>query len=276
MTKTLEIKASVRDLFRQVGLEDYRDFMESCPGEEISNLRLREVRRFEVQGAQGTERFFLKRRGSEPPLRLLRMLIYGQRPTSGAGREYMMANLLRSAGFEAMEPVAWGETRLGGVPREGFLVVRAVPGESVAEVFERTAPPERRILMERVGELLGRLHRQRFTQVVRLKDVILRPDGALVLIDRETGKPRRSFSLRLCEEGVRSLARGARRTMRDGHVIGPGSFCAFLRSYRQAFPVSGHCTDLEFTRKVIRQLRAELGRNPNWSRPNRSLRRHGR
>lgn len=174
--------------------------------------------------------FYLKQTGREPFMYYLRMLLCGHIPCSGALRELKMLQTLRRAGFMTMEPVAWGERRRFGFPVSGALVVREVRGREAADLFEHADGPDRRILMDAAGRLVGQLHAAGFFQPVRLKDLIRTEEG-LVLIDRETSKPWKSFFLR--KKCINSLQRSARRTLRDGHEIGAGSIVAFLKGYRQ-------------------------------------------
>ena len=173
--------------------------------------------------------FYLKQIGREPSKHHLRTLFCGHIPYSRALRELRMLKKLRSAGFITMEPVAWGERRCFGVPLDGFLVVREVRGEEVSELYKRSSGLEKRILLETVGRLVGQLHAKGFFQPVRLKDLILTEAG-LVLIDRETSKPWKSFFLR--KKCINSLLRSIRRTLRDGYHIGIGGTAAFLKGYR--------------------------------------------
>lgn len=129
-----------------------------------------------------------------------------------------------------METVAWGQEWVKGFQFRGFLLVRKVCGKEVSDLFENACGLERNQLMEQVGELIGRLHAKGFYQPVRLKDLICAEQG-LVLIDRETSKPWRSFFWK--RQCVVSLARAFRRTIRDGYLFGVGSTRAFLQGYQR-------------------------------------------
>jgi tRNA A-37 threonylcarbamoyl transferase component Bud32 len=172
---------------------------------------------------------FLKRSDPQQGLAMWQSLLRGRWPASAARREWQLLGRLRAAGFATMEPLAWGEVRRFTLPEGSFLLVREVPGQEVADLFERSGGDARLELMRQVGELVGRLHAAGFFHPVRLKDLIQGEQG-LVLIDRETSKPWPGWFTRgAC---LASLSRAARRTLRDGYRLHAGSALAFLRGYQ--------------------------------------------
>jgi len=200
----------------------------------------------------GEQVFFLKRTGRETLWRHLVMLFRGHRPKSGALREVQMLHLLKSSGFETMEPVAWGEQRLGLLTVRGFVLVRKVPGKELAGLFDESEGHMQFRLVREMGHLVGRLHARGFFHPVRLKDLIATNDG-LVLIDRETSKPWKS---RFFEWRCRSsLIRALRRMLRDGHPIGPGSVCAFLLGYRDGMSEHHKIQMRKFTAQIFADFR---------------------
>ncbi len=239
-------------------LSGFHTFMHEAVGSELSRDREREVRMISLAEEGAELRFFLKRRHRESWLGTFSTLLRGRPPLSGPLRERLLVQSLRKAGFAAMEPAAWGQRSVLGVPVCGFILVVGIPGISVAEAFERSAGRRRLDLMERIGLLVGALHRKGFLHPVRLKDLILRErDGELVLIDRESRKPwRSSYSSR---KGIRSIARAARRTLRDGHRIGPGSASAFVRGYLRSVGCGEGAARRAWVRALAGQLRLELG-----------------
>ncbi len=246
--------ATVLDRHR---LSGFRTLMHEAVGSELSRDRQREVRMISLEEEGGELRFFLKRRHRESQLGTFSTLLCGKPPLSGPLRERLLVQSLREAGFAAMEPAAWGQRSILGVPVCGFILVAGISGISAAEAFERSGGKQRLELMERIGQLAGALHRKGFLHPVRLKDLILRDgDGELVLIDRESRKPwRSSYSSR---KGNRSIARAARRTLRDGHRIGPGSASAFVRGYLRAAGCGEGSARREWVRSLAAQLRLEL------------------
>lgn len=252
MTTRSRIKPECLDLFRQQDLDHFSAWMTGDIGEVVSKTPTSEVRRVKLD----REEFFVKRRSGESAWRLLGMLMFGRRPMSGPIRELHLVNSLADAGFAVMEPVAWGESRVVGIPKEGFLVVRRIPGRSFAEIYDEGSERERRVMMERLGELLGRLHGKGFFHHLRLKDLIETPDGCLTIIDRESGRPwARRFSIR---NAMTSLARTARRTLRDGHSVGAGAVAAFLSGYRNGIRPRWQVTRRELGRLAIARFRAEM------------------
>lgn len=256
------LEAGCRPDFLAAGVAGFDQLMHGDAGEVLSRAEGgREVRRLTVCTPRGPEEYYLKRLGREPLTMALRMALFGQRPHSGPLRELALIRRLQQAGFAAMEPVAWGEVRRGFLPVSGFLAVRAVAGPDAANLFARLPSLQRRQLMRAVGALVGRLHAAGFYHPVRLKDLIAaegheHPWSQLVLIDRETSKPWPSrFSVRRC---LASLARATRRTLRDGHRLGPGSVSGFLRGY--ALGVSGRwrCEPVGLAKDLFKVIRKEL------------------
>ena len=244
-----------RALLEKHGLARADVLLEGPVGEVVSSEPGREVRRLRLAGGGSEEVLYLKRRGRESWWRLLGMLvIYGRRPCSGPLRERALVRALSAAGFATMEPVAWGERRVLGMPIAGFLLVKAVEGKSAADVYQKAATGERSALMRMLGELTGRLHRAGFLHPVRLKDLIVGPHDALVLIDRESGKPwAGKFTIK---RGLASLARATRRTLRDGHRIGPEEARALVRGYAEGCGWNG--SRAELARQLMDAVRVEL------------------
>jgi hypothetical protein len=225
MKTMFHIDPAWRDLLAAHQLDDFLPWMSAETGVVVSRSASSEVRRVTLDG----EEFYLKRRSEESPLRLLALVCFGRRPMSAPIRELTLVQALAAAGFPVMRPVAWGEARVCGLPRQGFLVVHGLRGRSLADVYEDALSDERCGIMARMGELTGRLHGGGFFQPLRLKDLIQAEDGTWTLIDRECGRPwRKRFSNRYA---VASLAHSARRTLRDGHRIGPSAVKAFLDGY---------------------------------------------
>jgi len=243
-TVSYYIEPALEPQFAESGLDSFEALMHS--GTE-------KIQRFALSDGSA---FYLKREEGEPVWKkCVPMFLRGLRPHSGPLREVRLLQMLRSNGFLAMEPVAWGEQRLLGVPLRGFLVVREVKGEELAKLFDRSNGTERQQLMKAFGRLVGRLHAKGFFHPVRLKDLISTADG-LVLIDRETSKPWRSmFFPQQCRD---SLARAIRRMIRDGHQIGAGSACAFLRGYRRGVAERWKISPCDLTAQICSALRSEM------------------
>lgn len=252
MSTTFHIEPEVKELFRSHGVDHPSAWLDGQPGKPVSADKSHDVRRVTLGG----ETFYLKRRWSESRGSLIGMIFFGRRPASGPVREAALAIQLRTAGFSAMEPVAWGEKRRWGLPVKGFSVIRAVAGESVENAYAQADEASRRRLLAQAGELTGKLHSAGFFHHVRLKDLILSPAGELVLIDRESGRPwKRRFSL---GTALTALARTVRRTLRDGHRFGGGEAGAFFRGYHLRAEGCLALTPKEFRRKAMRRIRAEL------------------
>jgi hypothetical protein len=263
----MTIRADFRDKVRALGLCNFTDFMSKPVGKLFNREEGgRELRLLETENQGEKQRFFLKRLGREPFIKLLQMLLFGRWPRSGPIRELQMLNRLNEAGFATMRPVAFGERRFFGWPVGGFLLAEEVRGMEVADFHKRCSPSERRNLFHSLGEYLGRLHSAGFFQPVRLKDLFLSHAPGLkdqefvfTLIDRETSKPwPTKFSRR---RALQALARATRRTLRDGHAIGRGEARAFCRGYHEALaPLLGLSPET-LQKELFSTLRREFERN---------------
>lgn len=203
-TQSLHAEPAVRALFEGGG---------ALAGGQVWQAEGTKVMRVPVTADRGC---YLKRCGRESLRHLLRPLLFFRRPCSMAMRELQMLQALRQAGFPAMEPLAWGERRVLGIPVGGFLVVNEVRGELADRLLSTLSDDGRASFLKEVGALLGKLHAAGFYQPVRLKDLIKSEQG-LVLIDRETSKPWRvRFARRWCLE---SLRRSIRKSISDGSAL---------------------------------------------------------
>lgn len=260
MSSTFRLSDKGKELLTPQALDDFSVLLTGDIGEVLSVEPGREVRKLTVGDPHDPTLCFLKRRDKESPFKLLFMLIFGHAPRSGPLREQLMVKRLHAAGFAAMEPLAWGETRRAGLPTRGFILTRGISGRDFAQVFDQATGKGKLLLMRRMGNLVGRLHAAGFFHPVRLKDLILssrQDDGELVLIDRETSKPWRKFWF--TRTGcIRSLARATRRTLRDGHRLGPGSSLAFLKGYREGIAPRWEVSLNELRSAVLQAVRKEL------------------
>lgn len=259
MSEHFHIEAPYVTLFREHGLVSFAALMNGSVGKMISCPQdRRKLYRLTLPSADGQVRFYLKRMRDEPAVWLLRSLLYGRRPYSGPLREMQMLTALHEAGFAVMRPVAWGEERRWGVPVAGFLVVAEVQGAEVAGLFDTCSGAQRLALLGKVGGLVGRLHAAGFFHPVRLKDLICEePLRQLVLIDRETSKPWPARFSR--QRAVTSLARAARRTLRDGHRLGPASARHFLDGYAAAVADRWAISVRNLRQMVMDRMRRDLG-----------------
>ncbi len=252
-----------REMLGDAGFDSPETLLEGAVGELLdADGQGRELRRLKIDWQGKSRSFYLKRVGTEPAGKLLRMLVYGRKPSSGPIRELMMIQALQDAGIDVMRPVAWGEERRGGMPVRGFLLVEGVAGHDVAELFEPLAPADRNALCRALGCFVGRLHLGGFFQVVRLKDVFWSMGEAgpgaehvFTLIDRETSKPWPGrFSRRAC---LHSLARAYRRTARDGLLLRRQAIAAFCEGYLDTLAGRWSVSPKEFRRKVYSILQKE-------------------
>ena len=222
-------------------------------GRQLSSERAeRELRFVEADG----QKFFLKRNGIESICHSLPMLFCGLRPRSGVLRELLLLQCLKKSGFDVMEPAAWGEASAGFFSLRSFLLVRNVEGIDAGKYYRNATSAERRVLLEKTGELTGRVHAAGFFQAIRLKDLIYN-NGQLTIIDRETYRPWKDrFKKQRC---IAALERAVRRTVRDGHQFDAAGIRGFLKGYVRGVSCRWTVTPRELFRLVSVRVKKQRG-----------------
>lgn len=255
------------------GLADFDALNGGEVGRLIKDKKGTQVRRLELP--EGV--FYLKRSRADPFVRTLHALLGGlirglirgrcRAPMVRCYREMLMARALAAAGIAVMRPVAWGQRRVLGVPRDGFMLTEEVRGEEFINLFNRLQGAQRRRAAAAMAQLLGRLHLCGFYPSIRLRDLIVTDAAALslTLIDCETSAPR-PRGRRPCEPG-RCLAALARCYLKNQpQMQSPLSgleLLAALRAYhavvRERWPVSRR--DLWFqVRRTVERLSGPGGK----------------
>ncbi len=113
---------------------------------------------------------------------------------SKARREHAIAARIERLGFEVAGPAAVGERRRMGVLERSYSVVREIDARDLVQFLrsDRLGVAERRSLLERFGALARRLHDAGVDQEdFAPNNFLMRPDGALVMIDFERCDVRR-------------------------------------------------------------------------------------
>lgn len=234
-TVELHIAEPFRQRLTAAGLDRFEPLMHGEGlGVEVNRKPRQVVLRLDA--AHGG--FYLKRTWADPPPRVLRQMLHGFGPHVASLRELHMIRSLEAHGLPVMKAAAWGQRRTLGWPREGFLLVEAVPGRNVLELFAEGDDAARMHLAQAMGQLLGRLNHCGFFGALRLRDMIgptsIHGDAPppLVLIDRETHAPRpQRFSW---EHAARCVARSYCKLRQMGHDLTPRQQAAFLDAYARA------------------------------------------
>jgi tRNA A-37 threonylcarbamoyl transferase component Bud32 len=172
----------------------------------------------------------------EPLTHSIRMLLWGRYPESSPMREVRLISLLKKEHFPVMNIVAWGEERRFGFPINGFFLAQQVPGDEMADIYQRLSFDKKKLLFKSMGRLVANLHAKGFFHQVRLTDLIARYEVehgegqyVLTLIDRETGKPWKSLFFK--QKCINSLARALRRTRKQNLRLGANSIRQFTTGY---------------------------------------------
>jgi len=172
MKEQLYIEPSARELLHRIGLADFEAVMKHSSGMTFSRHATRNTVQI-VEGEGPTaQRLFLKRVFRVPLKHAMEDLLRGQLPRSQPLREWRAIDRCREAGIPVMEALAWGQRSLAGIPRQAFILVRAVPApESLDEVLRRLGTPQadarttlwRNRLARDLGGFVARIHEARLT-----------------------------------------------------------------------------------------------------------------
>ncbi len=223
-----------QDLIRH-DLNDFDRLMHAEIGDVVVREPFREVRRIDLPDGNRARCLYLKRCTHQALRKSLRSWRRFTSPHIENVREYRMVDALRRAGMPVMEPIAWGEQRVLGFPRRGFLLVRGVEGIEVTAILARPDHPNRKPIIEAIGRLLGRLHGCGFYEAVRPRDLICTTQSAqaeatrLVLIDRESDEPTaQAFSADAC---CRARAKCHCKMHRSGFDLSKTERLRLMRSY---------------------------------------------
>jgi hypothetical protein len=109
--------------------------------------------------------------------------------------ELALIRLYEKQNIPVVEPVAWGERKIFGVPVRGFLILREVAGSEFVRLVKDGCMKERKKLILAYGKLVAELHSKGLiSTVARVTDLICTSsvdipwdDITLVIIDREKG-----------------------------------------------------------------------------------------
>lgn len=197
-------------------------------GDMIASDTGRTTHRLHLQG----DYYFLKTADKPNLSAAIEAPLSLRKPHHYCWREMQQVLELQSCGIAVMDVVAAGESSRWVAPDFSFILVKEVPGDALDGVFADAAPERRRALIAELGRQAGQLHRAGFFTPVRMKDVIVTPQGEFVLIDRETRKPgARRFARR---KALLSLQRTLRRESRDGAAWGEDELRLYVDAYLSA------------------------------------------
>lgn len=165
MSDRLHIEPAWSGALRASGLTSFDDFMHVRGGPPASRHRHRETLPVELFRDGDGRVCFLKRVFWIPPKHCIVPLLRLRPPFSQPGREWRACRQLTAAGIPVMRPVAFGERRALGLPRQAFILVEAAPMAHTAEDWLVPGVPKprpldrlhRRRLLHELGGLLHRL-----------------------------------------------------------------------------------------------------------------------
>lgn len=259
--KNVFIDSRLNQALNEIGLIEYENFRDDNVGTILRRDSYhREVRLLDVKIDGHLQQLYLKRVGREPLTHSIRMLIQGRYPESSPMREKLLLRSMQQEGFPVMDVVAWGEERRFGFPVSGFLIAEKVHGDEVAKIYDTLSSDEQALLFRSIGSLLGNLHLAGFFQQVRLTDLICRYEKnknrfCLTLIDRETGKPWKTFFTK--QKCINSLARSLRRTIRYHMPLEPDVIEHLVSGYLAKCGQKLKLSKPEFLARVNRKIDQE-------------------
>ena len=169
-TDKMVVHPEWQGLLKTHGLDTVSGVYESSAGRAIASSGTTEVREIELAGADAKcPRVLFIKRYWFPSFAsrwngALRGTLLGR---SKVRREFDNLAWLRAHGFDAPQPVAWGEERGGGWLTRSLLISEGIPEPLALSKFIRDLLPSRpastrRECIERLAALTRRLHEQRF------------------------------------------------------------------------------------------------------------------
>lgn len=225
----LQLNPDYENLLDENRLATFPALMAIDTGTIFEQNEQRNVRRLELN----QQFFFLKRVTSEKISSAVESYLGGKLAHSKPFKEMLHFRFLRSKGFDVAEVVAVGEKLRFGVPIQGFIMTRAIPGQDLSEVYQAAEIDDRLDIMRSFGSLVGRLHNNGFFGSIRLKDIICsgQPGESMrmTLIDREVRNPwPRTPSKTIILD---RLLLNARRQTQRGEIFSQEEWKVFTRYY---------------------------------------------
>ena len=260
-----EIGKRFKDILGSASLNRFDRLMNADLGIVVRSKRGQEVRKIEIETGHVRKLFYLKRCTSRASEAIAALWRSRELPCE---RELAMIRALQERDMPVMRPAAWGRRSVLGMSREGFLLVEAVDGQEVTDLFGRADRRLRLRLVRAMGNLLGQLNGLGFFQRIRLRDLICTeipdPDRApvqLVLIDREATRVRpQRFSTARC---IDCLARCYCKLIQLRHRLDAREMSSFAGSYMAALEGRGSVRKRELinrTRRRVESLTAPGGK----------------
>jgi len=246
----LQLNPDYENLLVENRLTTFAALMAIDTGTIFEQNAQRDVRRLELN----QQFFFLKRVTSEKISSALESYLGGKLAHSKPFKEMLHFKFLRSKGFDVAEVVAVGEKLRFGVPVEGFIMTREVPGRDLSEVYRDAGIDDRLNIMQGFGSLVGKLHNHGFFGSIRLKDIICsgKPGESMrmTLIDREVRNPYpRSPSKTIILD---RLLLNARRQTQQGEVFSQEEWKVFTKHYCRSLSQPVRLEDSVVTTEILR------------------------
>ncbi len=162
MSVRFDIVPAYRPLLTSAAMADLDSWLAFTGGQSRSTHRDRRTVELQLPGPSGGApvRLFAKLQYAVPKWPRFVSFVSGRGvPPSAAVNEWEWLARLAWLGIDAMEPVAVGERRVLGVPRQACLIVRAVPPPRSLHRLMRDEPAlaDDASLWQTLGELVGRL-----------------------------------------------------------------------------------------------------------------------
>ncbi len=198
LSKQCWIDKGFIELFRSASMEQFDDFTYERiekKGKLIRAEQEKNIIYFEVTPVPGKLGFYIKT--EFPKLQnLVWRLIHFRIDQLASRHELNLLRFYKKNNIQVVNPVAWGEKRVFGIPVSGFLVQEEVKGDEFTELVKTVSNYERIKLIKAYGKLLGEIHSKGiFSSAVRVTDLICTStvnekweDINLVIIDRESGE----------------------------------------------------------------------------------------
>lgn len=225
-----------QQILHSAGFQTYDDFMSPKNATQIRDQGNGQQQAFIIKATyQGTcYKYFLKTNRREKAKSIYKPLLGLRAPTNMAMREKYHLDAISAAGFDAMEPIAWGyRSNLLGYANEGFLVVAEVKGLPLERYIEQHSRKNGLKALHMLGRLTAQYHQAGFFKPIRVQDTICQSseNGSperLVMIDRDN-----SYWWRAPKSHRRAI-QILSRTLARTHRVEPqtkAGYIAFIKGY---------------------------------------------
>ncbi len=184
-----------RSIFEASSSINLNDLFSGSPGKVVRIEDEKRIYYFSIGQSNSKLCFYLKQEKPKLITHLKHILKNRKFYYFRTRHELELLRMYKAQGVPVVEPVAWGEQSIFGIPIRGFLVQLEVQGKEFTDLVKKATTYERTKLIRAYGKFVADLHSKGLiSSVARVTDLICTSplDGpqqsvTLVVIDRESG-----------------------------------------------------------------------------------------